>query len=98
MKKAQEEQVQKTIAQQRAEIERLQRDNEVLAKAVEGCSRSIDSILAVVTEQYGSGNEFGCTLILSEAAIKGALDVWEVSTERIEHDLVVDIRRREDDD
>lgn len=95
MKKAQEEQLQKTVAQQRAQIEKLQQDNETLAKAVEGCSRSIDSILAVVTEQYGSADEFGSDLALSEDAIKDALNLWEVTTKRVEHDLLISIRRRE---
>lgn len=95
MKKAQEEQLQKTVAQQKAQIEKLQQDNETLTKAVEGCSRSIDSILAVVVERYGLAGEFGSDLALHEDEIKDALNLWEVTTKRVEHDLLVSIRRRE---
>ena len=101
MEKIQEEQLRKMLVEQREQIEKLQQENTVLAKAVKGCSRSVDSILAVVTEQYGTADFFGgvlmspITLTLPEDKIKNALNLWEVTTKRAGNSLLVSIRRRE---
>jgi DNA polymerase III sliding clamp (beta) subunit (PCNA family) len=101
MEKIQEEQLRKMLVEQRAQIEKLQQENMVLTKAVDECSRSMDSVLAVVAAMYGSNDEYGCSLLLSEDEIKNALNDWKVTARRVEgakpdeHNLLVDVRRRE---
>lgn len=68
-------------AQQRAEIEQLRQERDTLGKAVEGMSRSVDSILAVLAQDFGEKREDGYTLHLSMADIKQALDNWDVHAE-----------------
>lgn len=81
--------------QQRAEIEQLRQERDTLGKAVESMSRSVDSILAVLAQDFGEKREDGYVLHLSMVDIKQALDAWDVHAEEKNDTIYVTVLEKD---